>query len=245
MEDLLSAIFADTRGFMAYFTVFGVLLACGLGLPIPEDISLILGGYLAHTGAAKLSVMMVVGFMGIVIGDSTIFFLGRRLGAKVRKNESGLLLRIISPQKRAHVARLFKIHGHKIVMVARFLPGVRTVTFFTAGSAGMSYFTFICWDGLAALASAPVFVYLGYYFGGDLERLLDNIQHGEATVISIVAVIVLSYIGFKVYRARREREEEAAIAAAEAEEAAEAEGNVVPLVRSEAVAEEAKRGAQS
>lgn len=152
MQEFLTHLLTGTHGFLAYLSVFGILLACGLGVPLPEDISLILGGFLAHKGAASLPVMMGVGFFGILAGDSLIFLAGRRLGSQVgRSSSSGFFARVVTPEKRAKVEGLFALHGQKIVMVARFLPGVRAVTYFTAGSAGMSYWRFIMWDGLAAL----------------------------------------------------------------------------------------------
>ena len=140
MEHLLKHLLIDSNGLVAYLSIFGVLVACGVGLPLPEDVSLVLGGFLAHQGAAKLPIMIAVGFFGILCGDSLIYLAGRRVGAKVgRDGGSGFLARIVTPEKRAKVEKLFAAHGQKIVMIARFLPGVRAVTYFTAGSAGMRY----------------------------------------------------------------------------------------------------------
>src|SRR5262249_49437454 len=148
---LLKALLLSSHGLVAYATVFGILLACGLGVPLPEDVSLVLGGDLSHHGAAELSVMIAVAFSGILIRDSMIFYAGRRIGSRVGQKPEGFFARIVTPEKRARVEGLFASHGQKIVMAARFLPGVRAVTFFTAGSAGMSYWRFVLWDGLAAL----------------------------------------------------------------------------------------------
>ncbi|HYH99982.1 DedA family protein [Hyalangium sp.] len=189
MEELLTHLLSDTQGFFAYATVFLILLACGLGVPLPEDISLILGGFLAHKGAASLPVMMVVGFVGILAGDSLIFHFGRRLGANVGRKPGGFFARIITPEKRAKVEGLFEKHGQKIVMIARFMPGVRAVTYFTAGSVGMSYWRFILWDGLAALLSAPVFVFLGFHFGSELDYLIGKLKEGQYVVLGGLALL--------------------------------------------------------
>jgi membrane protein DedA with SNARE-associated domain len=169
--------------------VFAVLLACGLGIPLPEDLSLILGGFLAHKGAASLPVMMVVGFLGILAGDSLIFNFGRKLGANVGRKQGGFFARIITPDKRAKVEGLFEKHGQKIVMIARFMPGVRAVTYFTAGSVGMPYWRFILWDGLAALLSAPLFVFLGFHFGSELDYLVHQLKKSQTAVLIALAVI--------------------------------------------------------
>lgn len=193
MEELLTNLLSNTQGIFAYGTVFLILLVCGLGVPLPEDISLILGGFLAHKGAASLPIMMVVGFAGILAGDSLIFNFGRKLGSNVGRKPGGFFARIITPEKRAKVEGLFEKHGQKIIMIARFMPGVRAVTYFTAGSVGMSYWRFIFWDGLAALLSAPVFVFLGFHFGSELDYLIDKLKEGQAYVLAGLAVIGVAW----------------------------------------------------
>lgn len=193
MEAFLTNLLSNTQGVFAYATVFCVLVACGLGIPLPEDISLILGGFLAHKGAASLPVMMAVGFLGILAGDSLIFNFGRKLGSNVGRKQSGFFARIITPEKRAKVEGLFERHGQKIVMIARFMPGVRAVTYFTAGSVGMPYWRFILWDGLAALGSAPLFVFLGFHFGSELDYLIGQIKKSQSAVLIGLGVIAVAW----------------------------------------------------
>ena len=192
MQELLTNLLGSTHGLLAYAAVFGILVACGLGVPLPEDISLILGGFLAHKGAASLPLMMGVGFAGILVGDSLIFLAGRRLGSQVGRSPTGFFAKVITPEKRARVEGLFALHGQKIVMIARFLPGVRAVTYFTAGSAGMSYWRFVFWDGLAALLSAPFFVWLGFHFGDKLDYAIERMKEGQLVVFGGLAVVGLA-----------------------------------------------------
>lgn len=204
MKDYLIALLGSAAGLTAYGLIFVVLLAAGFGLPLPEDIPLVMGGVLVHRGQANLWVMILVGYLGIIIGDSIMFMLGRRFGTRVgSKPAPGFFGRIVTPEKRAQVEGLFKKHGEKIVMVARFLPGVRTVTYFTAGSVGMRYSHFLIYDSIAALASAPIFVVLGYYFGSDIEALLARIASGERKVLVVLAVVLVAYFVFNRWRARR------------------------------------------
>ncbi len=205
LEDFLLELVNGTSGVVSYLVVFGILLACGLGVPLPEDVSLILGGYLVHAGKANLTLMMITGFVGIMVGDSIIFFAGRRLGTKVGANATGFFARIVTPAKRARVEQLFHKHGDKIVCLARFMPGVRAVTFFTAGSVGMKYLRFAFFDGAAALVSAPVFIWLGFRFGGELEELLENVKKGQLRVILVLVAIALVYLGYFLWKRRRDK----------------------------------------
>jgi membrane protein DedA with SNARE-associated domain len=208
----LQELAGTAGGAWPYLIVFGVLTACGLGIPLPEDISLIFGGFLVYQQRAGLLMMMLTGYLGIIIGDSMIFYFGRRIGSKVGSKPGGFFARIVTPEKRARVEGLFKKQGEKIVMIARFLPGVRAVTYFTAGSVGMRYSHFLFFDSVAALASAPLFVYLGFRFGGQLEMLLQQIAKGQKGVIAAIVVLVLAGVLLARWRSRRE-----AKASAEAE----------------------------
>jgi len=210
VEQFLTDLLMQTEGLPAYALVFGVLVACGLGVPLPEDISLVTGGFLAYLEVANLYIMMAVGFVGILVGDTLIFSAGRRIGTQVGRGGHVFFARIVTPEKRRKVEELFGRHGEKIVMIARFLPGVRAVTYFTAGSARMKYRRFIFFDGMAALVSAPVFVYLGYHFGDELEALVRAVRRGESAVIIILVAVVASLFIYRRWRvsAQRKREQE-------------------------------------
>ncbi len=200
VENLLKALLIGSHGWPAYGTIFGILVACGMGIPFPEDVSLILGGYLVFQGAANLPLMVATGFLGILAGDSLIYGAGRRLGNRARTDHGRLLRRLLTAERRAKVEALFARHGEKIVMAARFMPGVRAVTFFTAGSAGMPYARFICFDGLAALASAPAFVFLGFRFGRQLQRGIELIKRFQIATAILIVVSVSVWLLWRRWR---------------------------------------------
>jgi membrane protein DedA with SNARE-associated domain len=193
VEQLLLSLFESTSGVFAYAVVFGILILCGLGVPVPEDVSLILGGYLVFKGKADLWLMMTTGYLGIILGDSLVFFAGRRIGTRVGQS-GGFFSRIVTPERRVRVEGLFAKHGEKIVMIARFMPGVRAVTYFTAGSAKMKYSHFAFFDSVAALVSAPVFIYLGYWFGGELDSLIKAVRNGQIRVLVGIGVAIALYL---------------------------------------------------
>src|SRR5271169_2849794 len=203
VEHLTTALLMGTQGWVAYGTIFGVLVACGLGVPFPEDVSLITGGFLVFHGSADLPLMVATGFLGILCGDSLIYWAGRRLGDRARTDPGRLLRRLLTADRRAKVEALFARHGEKIVMAARFMPGVRAVTFFTAGSAGMPYARFICFDGLAALASAPAFVFLGFRFGRQLQRVIELLKRFQIATAAAILVIVCGWILWRRWRDNR------------------------------------------
>jgi membrane protein DedA with SNARE-associated domain len=207
MEELLKAWILGSEGLFAYGVVFGILLACGLGLPLPEDVTLILGGYLVHAGAADLWWMLITGYLGIAVGDSLIFFAGRRLGRSLDSGAGagGFWSRLITPDKRAKVHDLYSKHGPKVVMAARFLPGLRAVAFFTAGSTGMAYRQFLLFDSVAALASAPLFVLLGWRYGGEMDLLIQRLKQGQLSAFALIGAVLVVWGAVWLWKRRRAR----------------------------------------
>ncbi|HSP17911.1 MAG TPA: DedA family protein [Myxococcaceae bacterium] len=199
MEALLKTLLLGSHGAMAYLSIFSVLVACGLGIPLPEDIALILGGFLVYKGVANLWIMVAVGFCGILVGDSLIYLAGRRVGRRVRTGH-GWLARVVTPARRIQVEGLFARHGEKIVIAARFMPGVRAVTYFTAGSAVMPFARFICFDGLAALVSAPLFVLLGYRFGRHLQQVIELMKRYQLIAAGVLLGGVLLWAAIHRWR---------------------------------------------
>lgn len=181
--------------------VFLMLVLCGFGLPMPEDVVLVTGGVVAWLASdlqqasfggmvrdPGLLVMVGVGLVGILVGDSVIYLAGRRLGARVA--EIGPLRRMLTPQKLARVERLFRRRGDLVVLIARYLPGIRTPTYFTAGHARMPYWEFLLFDGVAALVSAPLWVCVGFYFGSDIQRAAHVAgQFGHYILAAALAVV--------------------------------------------------------
>jgi len=183
-----------------YIAVFLVLVACGFGTPIPEDITLVAGGIicaLSLTTNYPLNkyVMMLVSLCGVLVGDGIMFSLGRIVGPKVTRLP--FVRRIITP--RVYVQMQQKVHryGNKILFIARFLPGLRAPIFLTAGiSHRVPLWKFLLMDGSAALISVPVWVYLGYIFAYDIDRVLLWLRKSE---VLIIILVVIGLLGMFIY----------------------------------------------
>ena len=186
--------------------VFTLLVACGLGLPLPEDVALITGGYLAGKGppigVGSLPAMILVGLAGILIGDSIIFRAGATYGEALLQTRIG---KHIPGEKVQRVIGLFERHGAKFIMVARFLPGVRAVTYFVAGTTGVPYWKFLLFDGIAACASAPAWVLLGHWAGKHrmLRKAWEYAKEVQIGIIVVVAAIIALWILVAMLRRKR------------------------------------------
>ena len=192
-------IITGFAGAAGYAAVLGALLLCGLGVPVPEDIVLLSGGYIASEASHPVMPMMLVGLVGIVAGDSIIFGMGRSKGIELA--ERTFLRRYLTPERLARVDVLFRRHGEKILVAARFLPGLRAVTFFTAGAIKVPYWKFLVLDGLAALVSAPVWVYLGYAYG---HTVLAEAKKWQGYILAGLAVLIVAALVYRRWKRSRQ-----------------------------------------
>jgi membrane protein DedA with SNARE-associated domain len=196
-----------------YAVVFSVLLLCGFGLPLPEDVILVAGGLLAWRASdlevATLSAMLhdggllsMVGFglAGILAGDSVIYLAGRKLGNRVA--EFGPLRRLITPEKMTEAEQLLRRRGAVVVVIARFLPGLRAPTYFTVGHAKLPFWEFFLFDAAAAAVSAPLWVCLGFYFGSNIAEALRASSRFSHYILAAVLAVVAG-LGIRWWQKRR------------------------------------------
>lgn len=196
--DLLNLI--QPFGAWSYLAIFGVLLACGFGLPIPEDITLVTGGILAARGIISFNYCVVVCMAGVLIGDGIVFMLGRTMGNKLKSTRFG---KFLLPEKRdAAVRALVNKYGDKIIFMARFMPGFRTPLFFATGSYHVPFWKFLVLDGTAALISVPLWIYVGFLFGANLEELERVIKRFQFGMYSVLAFVIVLFV-VSIYAKRR------------------------------------------
>ncbi len=187
--------------YMPYVVVLGLLLLSGFGLPIPEDIPLILAGYLTFYGYADPWLLFPLTFLAVLSADMIVFMLGRKYGHHVPKMP--LMRRFLTEKRLANTERLLHEHGGKFMFAVRFLPGLRAPAIFTAGNFKIPYWKFLLYDGGAALISVPVILGLAYYFAEHLEQVRIWVANGEKGVIAVILVAAVVFIGVKMVVNRR------------------------------------------
>ncbi len=202
-----------------YAIAFGVLLLCGFGLPIPEDITLVLVGYMTFASMpdgsprphANVWVATTVGFLGAMIGDSIMFVLGRRFGHILEKIWP--FRSLLADGRRELAEGFLKRNGPKVMFSARFMPGLRSVVFFVSGTMGIRYPQFIVFNGLAALISIPALVISAWYFGEQIELVITKARQAEHGILALIVGVFLIYLLKVWWKNRRERAKEQPVAA--------------------------------
>jgi membrane protein DedA with SNARE-associated domain len=139
------------------------------------------------------------------LGDGIIFGLGSRYGTKLRTTK---FFSLILPERRdAAVKAVFEKYGDKVIFMARFMPGLRTPLFFAAGSYHISVWKFLALDGLAAVISVPLWVYVGFLFGANLEELEKVVRKAQFGIYAGLVVLVLLFAGAYLVKKRYLRAE--------------------------------------
>ncbi len=184
-----------------YIGVFIVLMLTGMGLPLPEDIPLLISGYLCHAGVAHLWLMIPLALVAVVGSDSGLFWMGRRWGHHVTRVP--MLKYVLSESSLQRAERAFHRHGGKTLFVMRFVPGVRAAAFFTAGAFKLPFWKLLVFDGLAALISVPAWILLGWYLGEDIDKARAWGRDATGVALGLIILAIAAYAAFHYWRKRR------------------------------------------
>lgn len=186
LDTHLSAI-TNEYGMLTYFILF-VIVFCETGLVVtpflPGDSLIFATGALAATGSLDLTTLLIILCVAAVAGDTINYEIGHLLRNNVASNEK---MRFI---KRDHLDRtheFFEKHGVKTIIIARFVPIIRTFAPFVAGVGTMPYPTFLSYNVIGGVGWVTAFL-LGGYFFGNLPVVKDNFSF---VIIGIIFVSLL------------------------------------------------------
>jgi membrane-associated protein len=180
-------------GWLLCVAVFGVAFgesAVLLDLVVPGEVGVVVGGAAAARNGVSPWLLVVVGSIGAVLGDSLSYLVGRRWGMTLVRRWSWLRRRVEPRFGRAHA--YFDRRGGRAVFAARWVGALRAVVPAVAGSSGMAYRRFLPWDAAAAVLWVTTMIWLGAILGDDIANLVDRVGTGISLVV--VGVIVLAVV---------------------------------------------------
>jgi membrane-associated protein len=190
--DVLLLDLVKTYGAWVYGVLFAIIFAeTGLVVTpiLPGDSLLFAAGALAATGALDVRVVLVLLIVAAVAGDAVNYSVGRAVGVRIirRAEVDPRWRRWINPAHVAKAHEFFERHGGKAIVLARFMPIVRTFVPFVAGAAEMTYTSFAFFNVTGAIAWVAICVGAGYVFG-NVPIVKDNFT---LVALGIVAVSLL------------------------------------------------------
>lgn len=203
-------------GIYVYVGLFLIVFAetgLAIGFFLPGDSLLVVAGLFAAAGKLNLWVMLVTLFVAAVVGDAVGYYSGRKVGPAIFSRPKS---RFFNPKhlKKAH--EFYEKHGGKTIIIARFVPIVRTFAPIVAGAAEMSYRQFALYNVVGGFAWVTSMLFAGYFLGGLVEQFVRNVfgvegflleDHIDKVVIVVVFLSILPII-IEYLKARRERKME-------------------------------------
>ncbi len=181
-----------------YVAPFVVLLSCGLGAPLPEEVTLIGCGYLVHLELVKFVPISIVCAMAILLGDSIPYWLGRHYGLAALKTR--WVAKILHPERFAKLERRFEENKNWSIFTCRFLPGLRIPGYFVAGTLRMSFTRFVVLDTLGILLSVPTSIWVAKFVFRNIEgdegfnEASKSVSHLNRYLLYGVCLLVLAIL---------------------------------------------------
>lgn len=181
------------------YAVLFLIIFCETGLVVtpflPGDSLLFAAGGIAAVGSMNIHVMIALLLAAAILGDAANFMIGKFFGRKLFANPDSKIFRQ-SYLEKTHA--FYEKHGGKTIIIARFVPVVRTFAPFVAGMADMHYGRFIRYNIIGAIAWVVLFAYAGYFFA-NTKIVKENLS------LVLAAIIVLSVLPavVEIVRAKR------------------------------------------
>jgi membrane-associated protein len=183
----------DKLGPFVYVGLFFIIFAetgLAVGFFFPGDSLLVVAGLFAAAGKLNIAILLMSLFAASVIGDSTGYFTGKFMGKRLFNRENSW---VFKPSRVEKAKKFFEKHGPKTIILARFVPIVRTFAPIVIGAAELPYKTFISFSLLGSFLWIFSMTLLGYFVGGLIETAfgIKLEDHIEKVVIVVVALSLL------------------------------------------------------
>jgi membrane protein DedA with SNARE-associated domain len=182
-----------------YAAMLAALAAAGVGVPIPEDLTLLLGGGLAARGLTEFWPTLLCGYFGVLLGDVLIHHWGARVGPAAYGHK--LVRKHLSAARQDKLRTHFARHGFLTVVVGRHTPMLRAPIFFLAGASRLRLWKFLLADAISSAVTVPIVVALGFYFGEHLEDIRGKLHQVEWIIAGAAVAAVVIWL---VVRRRRQ-----------------------------------------
>lgn len=197
--------------------IFIIFAETGLafGFFLPGDSLLVVAGLFAAAGKLNLWIMLITLFIAAVVGDTVGYYSGRKVGPAIFSRPKS---RFFNPNHLKKANAFYEKHGGKTIIIARFVPIVRTFAPIVAGAAQMSYRDFAIYNIVGGFLWISSMLFAGYFLGGIVESAfgIKLEEHIDKVVLVVVFLSILPII-FEYLKARKEAKLEAAQVVSESE----------------------------
>ncbi len=190
-----------TLNHYGYLAVAGLVLIEDFGIPVPGETVLIVAAVYAGSGRLSIVLVAVLGFLGAVVGDNIGFAIGHFGGRRIVERWGRYIL--LTPERLDRATAFFERHGGKIIIVARFVEGLRQANGIVAGTAGMHWARFLIFNAIGAALWVAVWASIGYFSGSHIDAVYNDATRYSTYLAVAVGVLILFLIVRHIMRRRR------------------------------------------
>ena len=173
------------------------------GVPVPGETVLIIAAVYAGTGRFNVWLVGLIGFLAAVLGDNVGFAIGH-FGGRPLADRFGKYI-FLTPERLDKTANFFDRHGGKVIVIARFVEGLRQANGIIAGITGMHWTKFVPFNALGAALWVAVWVSIGYFSGSNIDSIYHTATKYEAVFGIVIGVLIVAWIARRVWKHQKGR----------------------------------------
>lgn len=181
-----------------YLGIFVFLILTGCGLPVPEEVAIVLAGVLSAQGSLLPGPALAACLTGALLGDCMIYAIGRRWGPSLLVAHPRFAT-LLHADREARFEEAIERHALKVLLLARFMVGIRGPVYLAAGAMRMPFRRFFLYDVLGVTIVVGGVFGLSHAYGNDVLRW---VRHAELTV-TVAVLAAAAIIGIYLYRRQR------------------------------------------
>ena len=185
-------------GHFPYFEIFVLLILGGIGLPFPEDASLLLSGFLLAQDIIKPLTAFLVVYSGLLMTDFSLYFVGKKYGRKIVEHKR--FHRIISPDRLLKLEEKFKKSDVWVILIGRHFLGLRAQIFLVAGVMRMSAIKFLVADAATSLLTITLMGGIGYVGGNSVQILKKDLPRIEHVAIVVFIILLAGWFILRYFK---------------------------------------------
>jgi membrane protein DedA with SNARE-associated domain len=192
-----------TLNHFGYLAVAGLVLVEDIGVPVPGETILILAAVYGGAGRLNIAFVALLGFCGATLGDNLGFAAGHFGGRRVVERYGHYMF--LTTERLEKATHFFDRHGGKIIIVARFLEGLRQANGLIAGTSGMRWSAFLVFNAIGAALWVVVWTSVGYLSGSHIDPIYNDAVHCGTYLAIALGGLLLAFIARRILTVNRAR----------------------------------------
>lgn len=184
----------------SYLGIFLLMVLTGCGMPVPEEVFIVGAGVLSANGELRPEFAFAATLLGALVGDAAMYGIGYRFGGLLHRYPK--LSKLVGADREEYFERAVERHGFKVLLMARFMVGIRGPVYLAAGVVRMPFLKFMLWDLVCATLVVGLFFGLAFFFGEEIVDLITDAELGFTIIVLVGAAVVVAFFALRRHRQR-------------------------------------------